>query len=101
MVFFGDKCNPGGNDYPIANDIIQRECGTYHNVKSHTQTLEILEKHSKKKESKILIHCFTGSREFAFKLLNLGAYISASGVVTFKKSQDLANTFRDIPNEKY
>lgn len=43
MVFFGDKCNPGGNDYPIANDIIQRECGTYHNVKSHTQTLEILE----------------------------------------------------------
>ena len=30
----------------------------------------------------------------------MGAYISASGVVTFKKSQDLANTFRDIPNEK-
>ena len=43
MVFFGDKCNPGGNDYPIANDIIQRECGTYHNVESPTQTLEILE----------------------------------------------------------
>ena len=60
----------------------------------------ILEKHSKKKETKILIHCFTGTREFAFKLLDLGAYISASGVVTFNKSQDLANTFRDIPNEK-
>ena len=59
-----------------------------------------IQKHSKKKETKILIHCFTGSREFAFKLLNLGAYISASGVVTFKKSQDLANTFRDMPNEK-
>ncbi len=43
MVFFGDKCNPGGNDYPIANDIIQRECGTYYNVKSYSQTLEILE----------------------------------------------------------
>ena len=43
IVFFGDKCNPGGNDYPIANDIIQRECGTYHNVESPTQTLEILE----------------------------------------------------------
>ena len=52
------------------------------------------------KKIKILIHCFTGTREFAFKLLDLGAYISASGVVTFKKSQDLANTFRDIPNEK-
>ena len=49
---------------------------------------------------KILIHCFTGTREFAFNLLDLGAYISASGVVTFKKSQDLASTFKDLPNDK-
>ena len=49
---------------------------------------------------KILIHCFTGSKKFAFKLLDLGAYISASGVVTFKKSQDLANTFKEIPNDR-
>ena len=48
----------------------------------------------------MLIHCFTGSREFAFKLLDLGAYISASGVITFKKSQELANIFKDIPNDK-
>ena len=33
-------------------------------------------------------------------MLDLGAYISASGVVTFNKSQDLANTFKDIPNER-
>ena len=71
-----------------------------HTRSAEKETLQILEKHSKKKETKILVHCFTGSREFAFKLLDLGAYISASGVVTFKKSQDLANTFRDIPNEK-
>ena len=49
---------------------------------------------------KILIHCFTGSKEFAFKLLDLGAFISASGVVTFKKSEDLANTFKEIPNDR-
>ena len=71
-----------------------------HTRSAEKETLQILEKHSKKKETKILIHCFTGTREFAFKLLDLGAYISASGVVTFNKSQDLANTFRDIPNEK-
>ena len=71
-----------------------------HTRSAEKETLQILEKYSKKKETKILIHCFTGSREFAFKLIDLGAYISASGVVTFKKSQDLANTFRDIPNEK-
>ncbi len=71
-----------------------------HTRSAEKETLEILEKNLKKKEIKILIHCFTGSREFAFKLLDLGAYISASGVVTFKKSKDLANTFKDIPNEK-
>ena len=71
-----------------------------HTRSAEKETLQILEKYSKKKDTKILIHCFTGTREFAFKLLDLGAYISASGVVTFNKSQDLANTFRDIPNEK-
>ena len=33
-------------------------------------------------------------------MIDIGAYISASGVVTFKKSIDLANTFKDLPNEK-
>ncbi len=71
-----------------------------HTRSAEKETIQILEKYSKKKDTKILIHCFTGTSEFAFKLLDLGAYISASGVVTFNKSQDLANTFRDIPNKK-
>ena len=71
-----------------------------HTRSAEKETFKILEKHLKKKHFKILIHCFTGSREFAFKLIDLGAYISASGVVTFKKSLDLANTFRDLPNNK-
>ena len=32
--------------------------------------------------------------------MDLNAFISASGVVTFKKSVDLANTFKEIPNDK-
>ena len=71
-----------------------------HTRSAEKETLEILKKHSKKKDIKLLIHCFTGTREFAFKLLDLGAYISASGVVTFNKSKELANTFKDLPNEK-
>ncbi len=71
-----------------------------HTRSAEKETFEILKKHINKKNIKILIHCFTGSRDFAFKLLDLGAYISASGVVTFKKSQDLANIFKDIPNDK-
>ena len=71
-----------------------------HTRSAENDTYEILQKYLIKKDLKILIHCFTGTREFAFKLLDLGAYISASGVVTFNKSQDLANTFKDIPNDK-
>ena len=68
-----------------------------HTRSAETDTLDILKEASKTKDLKILIHCFTGSKNFAFKLLDLGAYISASGVVTFKKSNELANTFKEIP----
>ena len=71
-----------------------------HTRSAEIDTLKILENSKKKKDFKILIHCFTGTKEFAFKLLDLGAYISASGVVTFKKSKDLAETFKEIPNDR-
>ena len=71
-----------------------------HTRNAESETLEILKSKLKVKNFKVLIHCFTGSKEFAFKLLDLGAYISASGVVTFKKSEDLANTFKEMPNDK-
>ncbi len=71
-----------------------------HTRNAESDTLEILRSHLKEKNFKVLIHCFTGSKNFAFKLLDLGAYISASGVVTFKKSEDLANTFKEMPNDR-
>ena len=46
------------------------------------------------------MHCFTGSFEFSKKLLALGAFFSASGIITFKNSVDLQNTFKTIPLDK-
>ena len=71
-----------------------------HTRSAEIETLEMLKSKKNEKDFKLLIHCFTGSRDFAFKLLDLNAFISASGVVTFKKSQDLASTFKDIPNNR-
>ncbi len=68
-----------------------------HTRSAEEDTLKILKDSLQKNDLKILIHCFTGTKEFAFKLLDLGAYISASGVVTFKKSKELAETFKEIP----
>ena len=39
-----------------------------------------------------VLHCFTGSAELARKGLDLGFYVSLSGIVTFKNAQDLQET---------
>jgi TatD DNase family protein len=71
-----------------------------HTRSAEKETLDILKRRKIEKDFKILIHCFTGSRKFAFNLLDLNAYISASGVITFKKSSELATTFNNIPNNR-
>jgi len=70
-----------------------------HSRNAEDETLEIFNKY-KNYDLKILMHCFTGSRKFAEKLLNLNAYFSASGIITFKNSIDLQETFKFIPLEK-
>jgi TatD DNase family protein len=71
-----------------------------HTRSAENETIEILKKAANNSSLKILIHCFTGSKRFANQLIDIGAYISASGIVTFKKSKDLAETFKDIPNNR-
>ena len=71
-----------------------------HTRSAEIDTLNILKNAKKEKDFKILIHCFTGSKKFAFDLIDLGAFISASGVVTFKNSKELAETFKEIPESK-
>ena len=70
-----------------------------HSRNAENETLEIFNKY-KNDKLKILMHCFTGSKKFAENLLNLGAYFSASGIITFKNSQELQNTFKFIPLDK-
>ena len=46
------------------------------------------------------MHCYTGSLTFSKKLLQLNAFFSASGIITFKNSINLRETFKSIPIEK-
>jgi len=70
-----------------------------HSRDAEDETFEILNTY-KNKNLKILMHCFTGSLDFSKKLLTLGAFFSASGIITFKNSINLQNTFKTIPLEK-
>jgi TatD DNase family protein len=47
-----------------------------------------------------VIHCFTGTTEDAKKYLDLGFYISASGIITFKKSDELRLSFVNVPLDR-
>ena len=70
-----------------------------HSRNAENETYEVLKSYEKFKP-KILMHCFTGSTEFAHKLLTLGSYFSASGIITFKNSNNLQETFKLIPNDR-
>ena len=67
-----------------------------HSRKAEKETFEILNDY-KNEKIKILMHCFTGSKEFSAKLLTLNSYFSASGIITFKNSIDLQGTFKSLP----
>lgn len=47
-----------------------------------------------------VLHCFTGTSFLAEQALNIGLYVSASGIITFKKAADLRAIFQTIPNER-
>ena len=70
-----------------------------HSRNAENETLEIFNKY-KNNKLKILMHCFTGSKQFAEDLLPMGAFFSASGIITFKNSLELQETFKIIPLDK-
>lgn len=62
--------------------------------------LHILKTQNKKKEFKGVIHCFTGDIEFALECVNLGLYLSASGIITFNKTSKIQEAFKNINKNK-
>ena len=70
-----------------------------HSRSAEIDTYEILKSEKKNSNLKVLIHCFTGSKDFAKKLIDINCYISVSGIITFKNSMELNDTVSSIPIE--
>ncbi len=70
-----------------------------HSRNAEIETFEILSSY-KEKNLKILMHCFTGSKNFATKLMSFNTYFSASGIITFNSSAQLQDTFIEIPLDR-
>lgn len=68
-----------------------------HDREAHGDTLEIIKEFP---EVKGVVHCFSGSVEFAKECLKLGYYIGVTGVVTFKNAKKLKEVVREIPMDR-
>ena len=68
-----------------------------HTRNAEDETLNILKEHKKNSNLRVLIHCFTGSMKFAKSLLDIGCYISFSGIITFKNATDIQDVATYVP----
>ncbi|MBW4330952.1 TatD family hydrolase [Stakelama sp. CBK3Z-3] len=71
-----------------------------HTRDAEADTARILREEAGKGALPGVIHCFTASREFAEIAIELGFYISISGIVTFKNAKDLQETAAQLPADR-
>ncbi len=67
-----------------------------HTRDAESDTIDILREETKKGAFPGVIHCFTASADFGRAALDLGFYISLSGIVTFKNAADIAEFAKEI-----
>jgi TatD DNase family protein len=80
-----------------------RECGLpiiVHTRDAEEDTARIMREEMEQGAYSGVIHCFTASADFARIALDLGLYISLSGIVTFKNAKDLQEIAQTIPHDR-
>lgn len=80
----------------LANELDLPIC--VHDREAHKDTFDILKEYNK--GSKVVMHCFSGSVEFARECIKEGWYLALGGVVTFKNAVKMKEVAADIPLEK-
>ena len=79
-----------------------RKTGTpviVHSRSAKEDTLKIL-REEKAEESSGVLHCFTEDLDMAEQAVEMGFYVSFSGIITFKNAQDLRDVVKALPLER-
>ncbi|QPQ55700.1 TatD family hydrolase [Allosphingosinicella flava] len=104
LDFYYDKSDRDRQRASFRNHIAAaRETGLpliVHTREAEEDTAAILGEEMGKGAYTGVIHCFTASADFARRALELGFYISISGIVTFKNARDLQDTARWLPLDR-
>jgi TatD DNase family protein len=71
-----------------------------HSRDADADMAQILEEETGKGAFPAVLHCFTGGRDLARRAIALGLFISFTGILTFKKSDDLRAIARELPADR-
>jgi TatD DNase family protein len=71
-----------------------------HNRDADSDMAAILAQEMAKGKFRALLHCFSSSRALAERAVELGLYVSFSGIITFKNSQQLRDIAKDLPLDR-
>ena len=71
-----------------------------HSREADDDMADLLEAEMAKGRFSAVLHCFTGGMRLAERAVGLGLYVSASGVITFKRSEDLRAVFQSVPLDR-
>ncbi len=71
-----------------------------HTRDAEDDTIAILSEEMEQGSFTGVIHCFTGTERLARAALDLGFYISVSGIATFKKTEDLRAVIKEVPLDR-
>lgn len=85
------------NQIDIANQL--NKPVIIHTRSAADDTISMLREHQAEKCGGV-IHCFTETLEFAKKALDLGFYISCSGIITFKNAEAIREAIRYVPVDR-
>lgn len=71
-----------------------------HTREADAETAETLEAGYARKPFGILLHCYTGGHDLARRGLELGAYVSVSGILSFKNAHDVRDVIASVPLDR-
>jgi TatD DNase family protein len=71
-----------------------------HNRDADDETFKVLKEYAGEGGLKGVVHCFSGDTAFAAKCLELGLYISFTGVITFPNARNPLEVVREVPLER-
>lgn len=71
-----------------------------HSRDAEKETLALVSEYAKKLEKNGVVHCFTGSVDFAESLLDLGFFVGFTGIITYPRTESLAEVVRRVPLDK-